>query len=174
VLNCCKNRKHDNPCLNHPGAALRNTSKCDGSFIYVQPDDQTSKERWLAFMSTANAAARHNHPIPIESKMDSKLKLDIDKALEVDPSVTPHAISNGYGLGYSPITISNAAGNSKTLSNYIYKNKIKDGSSSAGGRHLIENFGKYIKNKVDAQDTKACVDEQRNTLVLELSSPYSR
>ena len=41
-------------------------------------------------MSTANAAARHNHPIPIESKMDSKLKLDIDEALEVDPSVTPH------------------------------------------------------------------------------------
>jgi hypothetical protein len=49
--------------------------------------------------------------------MDSKLKLDIKKALQVDPSVTPNSINNGFGLGYSPITISNAAGNSKTLSN---------------------------------------------------------
>lgn len=125
-------------------------------------------------MSTANAAARHNHPMPIESKMDSKLKLDIKKALEVDPSITPIAISNGFGLGYSPIAASNAAGNSKTLSNYIYKNKIKHGCTSASGQNLIENFDKYIKNKVDSQDTKACVDEERNALVLEMSSPYSR
>lgn len=125
-------------------------------------------------MSTANAAAQHNHPMPIESKMDSKLKLDIKKALEVYPSVTPNAISNGFGLGYSPIAASNAAGNSKTLSNYIYKNKIKHGSASASGQNLIENFDKYIKNKVDSQDTKACVDEERNALVLEMSSPYSR
>jgi hypothetical protein len=59
--------------------------------------------------------------------------LDIKKALQVDPSVTPNSINNGFGLGYSPITISNAAGNSKTLSNYIYRNKIKHGSSSANG-----------------------------------------
>lgn len=91
------NRKHDNPCLNHPGAALRASNKCGGSFIYVKAE--TSNERWLIFMSTSNVTAEHNHPIPIESKMDSKLQCDIRKALEVDPSVTPNSISNGFGLG---------------------------------------------------------------------------
>ena len=79
-------------------------------------------------LSTANAGSTQpvNHPIPIESKMDSKLKLEI--ALQVDSSITPNSISNGFGLGYSPITISNTEGNSNTLSYYIYMNKIKNGS----------------------------------------------
>ncbi len=172
-LTAVSNRKHDNPCLNHPGAGLRHTSECKGCFIYVTPDDKTSNERWLGFMLTVNDAAQHNHPMPIESKIDSKLKLYIKKALEVDPSVTLNAISNGLGLGYSPIAASNSAGNSKTLSNYIYRHKIKHGSGLSSGQNLIENFDKYIKNKVDSQDTKACVDEERNALVLEMSSPYS-
>jgi hypothetical protein len=39
------NRKHGNSFLNYQGAALRNTSKCDGCFIYIK--QETSNERWL-------------------------------------------------------------------------------------------------------------------------------
>lgn len=137
------------------------------------PDDLESK--YVAyFFSNVQISARHDHPIPIESKMDSIIKDDIKTSLNVDPSVTPSKISNGYGIGYSPITVSNAAGNNNTLNNFVYRTKAKDPISACNSRNLLSNFEKYVSNKVDNPDMEKSVDKERNEEVLKLCSPYSR
>lgn len=168
------NRKNENPCLNHPGVPLIASGKCRGSFVVIKPDDLESNERWLGFFSNVQMSARHDHPIPIESKMDSISKDDIKTSLNVDLSITPSKISNGYGIGYSPITVSNAAGNNKTLNNFVYRTKAKDPESACNSRNLLSNFEKYFSNKVDNPDTEKSVDKERNEEVLKLCSPYSR
>lgn len=162
------NRKTENPCLNDPGVPLVETGKCRGLFVFIKLDDAESKERWLGFFSNVQINARHDHPIPIESKMDSMIKDDIKTFLTADPSITPSKISNGYGIGYSPITVSNAAGNNNTLNNFVYRSKAKDPESASNSRNLLSNFEKYVSNKVDNPDTEKSVDKERNEEVLKV------
>jgi hypothetical protein len=55
----------------------------------------------------------------------------------MDPSITRRKISSGYGISYSPLSVSNAAGKNNTLKNYAYRNKVKDLESPCNNRLLL-------------------------------------
>ena len=160
-------------CLSHPDASLRETEICH-VMCYIKPTDPKSKERWMAFMSTTTEIAEHKHPMPIESKLDSKLKLDIKDALEKDPTKKPNDISKGHGIGYNPMAVSHAATGPSTLASMVYRAKGKDGTSLHAVKNILENFDKIIKNKIDEADRKHSVDDGRDAEVMKLCSPYCR
>jgi hypothetical protein len=65
------------------------------------------------------------------------LKDGITTLLNMDPSITRRKISSRYGISYSPLSVSNAAGNNNTLKNYAYGNKVKDLESPCNNRLLL-------------------------------------
>ena len=106
--------------------------------------------------------------MPIESKLDSKLKLDIKDALEKDPTKKPNDISKGHGIGYNPMAVSHAATGPSTLASMVYRAKGKDGTSLHAVKNILENFDKIIKNKIDEADRKHSVDDGRDAEVMKL------
>lgn len=112
--------------------------------------------------------------MPIESKQDSKLKLDMKEALKKNPTKKPNDISKGQGIGYSPMAVSLATVNPSTLASAIYRMKGKEGTSLHALKNLLDNYDKIIKNKVDEMDRKNSVDDGRDAEVMKLCSPYCR
>ena len=91
------NRRHESSCLSHPGAKLKHSDPaCPVIFVYVRPatadDNEDEKnqpgnlelcdpiernKRWLGIISDdTERKPLHNHPMPVESKIDSKVYLN--------------------------------------------------------------------------------------------------
>jgi len=88
------------------------------------------------------------------------------------PDTSAKEISEGYGVGYIPISASVAAANKSTLRNSVNKNKTDYGGDVA--RRVIEEFNTLIKKKVDQQDMDASEDLKSHNEVLEKCTPYIR
>jgi hypothetical protein len=110
--------------------------------------------------------------MPVASKLGSKLKEDIEKAVRLDPSKTCDDISKGFGLGYSPSSFTIAAANKGTLSHFVNQSKID--LSGKVNRNIISNFDGLVKNKVDEMDTKNAESNDLNNRNLNYCSPYLR
>ncbi len=90
------NRRHESSCLSHPGAKLKHSGPCPVIFVYARPataedygdeenkpenlelcDPVETNKRWLGILSDdTEGKPLHNHPIPVESKIDSKVYLN--------------------------------------------------------------------------------------------------
>ena len=168
------NRRQDNVCMDHETAALVPSGPCSSCFfIYVTPKEKEDKRRWLGFLSNSGSLpATHSHPKPVPSKLGAKLKEDIEKAVQLDPSKTCDDISKGFGLGYSPSSFTIAAANKGTLSHFINQSRID--LSGKVNRNIIENFNDLVKKKVDEMDTKNAESEDLNNRILNYCTPYLR
>jgi len=101
------------------------------------------------------------------------VKQDIEKAVQLNPTITPSEISRGFGIGYSPMCASLAAENRSTLTSEVRRTKYKELSTLASDRYLLANFETHTKKKVDEEGSKNS-EEERDKEVLLLCSPYCR
>ncbi len=118
---------HQNNCPFHELEPLISSGPCSAScfMVYIRPGDLGDNRRWLGFLSkSVDASAQHTHPQPVPSKLGSKLKGDIQSAVQKDPTKTADDISKGHGLGYNPISDSPAAANRSTLTHFVGKFKV--------------------------------------------------
>lgn len=170
------NRMRDNDCLSHSATApLKSSGKCPAYFIYIRPFLEDDNRRWLGIASACPSTAgdpSHNHPEPIESKLDSSVKEDISKAVRENPSYTTDDFSKGIALGYNPICKSIAAAKKSTLSNFVNSARVDLCGNSA--RHLIENFNQLVKADIDERDSKEAEDVELVAEVLKDCTPYLR
>lgn len=140
--------------------------------VYIKPIMESDKRRWLGFLSAEESPAKHCHPMPVESKIGSQLFEDLQNTVSRDPSKTASQISLGLGVGYMPVTKSEAAANKGMLRHVI--NQIKLDINGSKAIDLIKNFDKFIKNNIDERDTAACLTEGLDAEVLDRCTPYLR
>lgn len=161
----------ENRCFIHEQTALIPTGVCN-FIVYVRPIKEEDKRRWIGFFANGSGQAAHLHPMPCLSKIGSKLKDDIEKALKLDPTKTADDISKGFGIGYNPITFNAASANKSTLSNLVQKFRID--LTGCGAIATIRGFDKLVKLKVDEEDGKHADNEVDNQKILDMCSPYVR
>ena len=85
-------------CTDHPDAELEVENECPVEFVYVWPVDANDKRRWLSGLvrrSDLQSHNLHNHPLSKETKVPSKVRYDIEKAMENDQTLTTHDIMTG-------------------------------------------------------------------------------
>jgi hypothetical protein len=88
-------------CTDHPGMELVVKNECPVEFVYVWPVDTNDKRRWLSGLVRRSDLASHNlhnHPLNKETKVPSKIRHDIQKAVDKDQTLTTHDIMTGLLL----------------------------------------------------------------------------
>ena len=164
----------ENDCLSHPSASLNRTGDCPIYFVYIRPKDENDKRRWIGNMDKLeDDIPSHNHPQPIESKLNSMLVADVAHALQTNPSYTANELSKGRGLRYNPAAVSIAAANPATFSNVV--NRIKRRvTSGKNAQYIIENFDSVVKNAIDERDNERIEDDEMKNALMDFCRSYIR
>lgn len=140
--------------------------------VYIRPILESDNRRWLGFLSTKTQSAKHNHPMPVESKLGSQLSQDLEIAVKRDPTKTTSEIQLGIGLGFMPMCKSTAAANKETVSHYL--GRCRSDYSGAKAQDLIKQFDVFIRNRIDEEDSVASHNLLRNCDAMKRCSPYLR
>jgi len=168
------NKMRENDCLCHPSAPLQLSGKCPIYFIYIRPKDNNDKRRWLAVMERLdNGIPSHNHPKPIESKLNAVVLTDLQAALHSNPSYTANDLSKGRGMPYTPAAVSLAATNPASFSNTV--NRLRRGvTAGRTAQYIIENFDTVVKNPIEERNNKYIEDEDIRSEMKNLCDKYIR
>ncbi len=164
----------ENDCLYHPSAPLVRTGDCPIYFFYICPKNENDKRRWIGVMEKLeDDIPSHNHPQPIESKLNSLLVADVAHALQTNSNYTANELSKGMGLSYNPVAVSLAAANPATFNNAV--NRIKRGVTSGNTvQYIVENFDVVVKNKIDERDNEHIEDDDVKNEMKNLCGSYIR
>ncbi len=74
------------------------SGNCPVEFVYLWPDNEEDKRRWLAAISRlccTEEANLHTHPVPPASKLPSQLKSDWKSAVIANPTTKTHSLMMG-------------------------------------------------------------------------------
>ena len=144
------NKRSLNDCMDHPDASLIQTGACkDSVFLYISPENQDDKRRWLGCLSISPKSSVHSHPPPAAAKITAQVKEAIIVALEKDPSITADDISKGNSIGFNPMIASPATAHKDTLSNFVKMIRTKFDCSGYSCRNTIEQFDAIVKANID-------------------------
>ncbi len=142
--------------------------------MYVRPECEEDKRRWLAFFTQdAEEKCTHSHPMPVKSKIGSKVEQRIDIAVQNDPTLTAAEISKGIGTGCNLSSMTLVATDIKKVRNAVYKSRKKIYSTYSAS-YILEHFDDVVKNRVDEADLKEIEDPELGKRILHSSSPYCR
>lgn len=90
--------KEHRPCPNHADQQLESMKECPVEFVYVWPADDGDKRRWLSgIIQTGDLKSSNLHNLPFNgpSKVPSKVVHDIQRSLELDPTLKTHDLIIG-------------------------------------------------------------------------------
>ena len=88
-------------CPTHPSEQLCRSEHCPVEFVYLWPEDEMDKRRWLSGISRVadmHDANLHNHPSHSASKIPSKVVTDIQQALLSNPTLKTSDLMTGEHL----------------------------------------------------------------------------
>ena len=146
-----------NTCTDHPNASLICVTDCDLEFVYVRPENPTDKRRWIGELLRQHQVEPsknfHSHGSISSHRIPKKVRTDIAKAVEANPSLTASQIACGQGLQYRPAAADLSAAHQGRL-NMMKRQVInKSGSLKSKGRmDLLEM--ETIADRVDNQDSQ--------------------
>ena len=171
-------REH-HKCPNH-GKELEKKSDCPVYFIYLKPVDKGDNRRWIAGLvlhQKEPSASLHSHSKPPPSKLLTSTLTDITNAKDRCPSLTPHCILQGDGVGYS-IGYADKAANNLGKVQYALK-KAKGPRLSP--HEVIHKFKEYA-DEIDENDERfsgcmsggASLKETTREKYRRLGRPYLR
>jgi hypothetical protein len=72
-------RVHNNRCVNHPDAKLIDSDPCEAVFIYLRPESEQDKKRWLGFLSVEGLKAVHLNPRSCGKTYLSRININLSK-----------------------------------------------------------------------------------------------
>ena len=90
--------KEHRPCPNHAEQQLEVVKECPVEFVYVGPADEGDKRQWLSGIirtGDLKSSNLHNHSLNGPSKVLSKVVHDIQRSLELDPTLKTHDLITG-------------------------------------------------------------------------------
>ena len=98
-------------CPKHPFVPLKAIGRdCPMEFVYVWPDDNSDKRRWLTGIcrnGDLKPNNLHNHPLHVATKISSKIIQDIKQKMTEDPTTKTYDIVTGmaqfYGISHTNI-----------------------------------------------------------------------
>ena len=95
-----------NTCHDQPNASLICVTDCDVEFVYVRPENPTDIRRWIGGLlgqhQVESKKNLHSHRSISSHRIPKKVRSDIAKAVEANPSLTASQIACGQGLQYHP------------------------------------------------------------------------